>query len=56
MSDYKDRRKHVSFKNNDREEELLKYLMEKSEVFGTSSYIKYLIEKDMKENKEKGDK
>lgn len=50
MSEYSSRRRHVSFKNNDRDEELLKWLDKKSEVFGTSTYIKYLIEKDMYES------
>lgn len=46
-----DRRRHISFKNNIREDELLKYCDEKAEKFGLSTYIKLLIEKDMKEEK-----
>ena len=47
-----ERRRHVSFKDNDRDLELLKWLDSKSKVFGTSAYIKYLLEKDMNDNKE----
>lgn len=46
-----DRRKHISFKNNDRENELLKWINKMSETYGFSTYIKILIENDMKANK-----
>lgn len=44
-----ERRKHVSFKNNQKENDLLEFANKKSEIFGFSAYIKSLIEKDMKE-------
>ena len=46
MSKVSDRRRHVSFKNNERDEELLRWL----------DNIKVLIENDMKEYKYKEDK
>ena len=46
-----ERRKHVSFKNNQKENDLLEFANKKSEIFGFSAYIKSLIEKDMKEVK-----
>lgn len=45
-----ERRKHISFKNNKRENDLLEFANKKSELLGFSAYIKLLIEKDM--NKE----
>lgn len=44
-----ERRKHVSFKNNQNENDLLEFANRKSELLGFSAYIKLLIEKDMKE-------
>lgn len=44
----KDRRKNVSFKNNMRDTILLEWAMDKAECYGFSSYIKMLIEEDMK--------
>lgn len=55
MTDYSSRRRHVSFKNNDREDELLRWLDEKSKTLGTSTYIKLLIERDMMNNKKRGE-
>ena len=45
-----ERRKHISFKNNKRENDLLEFANKKSELLRFSAYIKLLIEKDM--NKE----
>lgn len=42
-----ERRKHISFKNNKRENDLLEFANKKSELLGFSAYIKLLIEKDM---------
>lgn len=47
-----DRRRHISFKNNERDEKLMKYCDKKAETLGLSTYIKLLIEKDMKEKEE----
>lgn len=46
-----DRRRQISYKNNKRDDKLLKYTDEQAEIYGLSAYIKRLIEKDMKENK-----
>lgn len=46
-----DRRKHISFKNNDRENKLLEWVNKKSETYGFSTYIKILIENDMLNSK-----
>jgi len=39
----------VSFKENIRDLELYNYVLEQKETLGISTYIKLLIEKDMKE-------
>ena len=39
----------VSFKKNIRDLELYNYVLEQKETLGISTYIKLLIEKDMKE-------
>lgn len=41
------RRKHISFKNNERDNNLFEFLDRMSEIYGFSSYIKNLVEKDM---------
>ena len=56
MSKVSDRRRHISFKNNERDEELLRWLDNRAKIFGVSAYIKVLIENDMKEYKYKEDK
>lgn len=43
----------ISFKENMQEIELMNYMIEKSNIIGISNYIKLLIAKDMKEEKEK---
>lgn len=43
-----DRRRHLSFKNNERESEILEYLDKMAMIYGLSAYVKILIEKDMK--------
>lgn len=42
-----DRRKHISFKNNERDTRLLEHIDKMAARYGLSSYIKILIEKDM---------
>lgn len=49
------RRKHISFKNNERDNNLFKFLERMSEIYGFSSYIKNLVEKDMIERGENND-
>lgn len=49
------RRKHISFKNNERDDKLFKFLERMSEIYGFSSYIKNLVEKDMIERGENND-
>ena len=49
------RRKHISFKNNERDNNLFKFLERMSEIYGFSSYIKNLVEKDMVERGENND-
>ena len=49
------RRKHISFKNNERDNNLFKFLERMSEIYGFSSYIKNLVEKDMIERGEDND-
>ena len=49
------RRKHISFKNNERDDKLFKFLERMSEIYGFSSYIKNLVEKDMIERGEDND-
>lgn len=49
------RRKHISFKNNERDNNLFKFLDHMSEIYGFSSYIKNLVEKDMIERGEDND-
>ena len=49
------RRKHISFKNNERDNNLFKFLDRMSEIYGFSSYIKNLVEKDMVERGENND-
>ena len=49
------RRKHISFKNNERDDKLFKFLERMSEIYGFSSYIKNLFEKDMIERGENND-
>jgi len=49
------RRKHISFKNNERDNNLFKFLDRMSEIYGFSSYIKNLVEKDMIERGENND-
>ena len=49
------RRKHISFKNNERDNNLFKFLDHMYEIYGFSSYIKNLIEKDMIERGENND-
>ena len=49
------RRKHISFKNNERDYKLFKFLERMSEIYGFSSYIKNLVEKDMIERGENND-
>ena len=44
-----DRRRHISFKNNQKEDELLKHCDKQSEKYGLSTYIKLLIQKDKEE-------
>lgn len=41
------RRRHISFKNNIQDKDLLKFFDEKSEVYGRSNYIKILIQQAM---------
>ena len=50
-----DRRKHISFKNNVLDDKLLKWAEDQSKIYGFSSYIKKLIECDMKNTSEDGD-
>lgn len=50
-----DRRKHVSFKNNVMDNMLLKWAEDQSQIYGFSSYIKKLIENDMKSSLKVGD-
>lgn len=45
-----DRRRHISFKNNKKENELLEHCDKQSEKYGLSNYIKLLIKRD-KEDK-----
>lgn len=45
-----DRRRHISFKNNQKEDELLKHCDKQSEKYGLSTYIKLLIQKDKEED------
>lgn len=49
------RRKHISFKNNERDNSLFEFLDRMSEIYGFSSYIKNLVEKDMIERGENND-
>ena len=49
------RRKHISFKNNERDNNLFEFLDHMSEIYGFSSYIKNLVEKDMIERGENND-
>lgn len=49
------RRKHISFKNNERDNYLFEFLDRMSEIYGFSSYIKNLVEKDMIERGEDND-
>lgn len=49
------RRKHISFKNNERDNDLFEFLDRMSEIYGFSSYIKNLVEKDMIERGEDND-
>lgn len=49
------RRKHISFKNNERDNNLFEFLDLMSEIYGFSSYIKNLVEKDMIERGEDND-
>lgn len=42
-----DRRRHISFKNNERDTRLLEHIDKMAARYGLSSYIKILIEKDM---------
>lgn len=49
------RRKHISFKNNERDNSLFEFLERMSEIYGFSSYIKNLVEKDMIERGENND-
>lgn len=49
------RRKHISFKNNERDNNLFEFLDRMSEIYGFSSYIKNLVEKDMIERGENND-
>ena len=49
------RRKHISFKNNERDNNLFEFLDSMSEIYGFSSYIKNLVEKDMIERGENND-
>ena len=41
------RRRHISFKNNIQDKDLLKFFDEKSEVYGRSNYVKILIQQAM---------
>ena len=40
------RRRHISFKNNIQDKDLLKFFDEKSTIYGRSNYIKILIQQD----------
>lgn len=41
------RRRHISFKNNIQDKDLLKFFDEKSTIYGRSNYIKILIQQAM---------
>ena len=41
------RRRHISFKNNIQDKDLLKFFDEKSAIYGRSNYIKILIQQAM---------
>ena len=41
------RRRHISFKNNIQDKDLLKFFDEKSNIYGRSDYIKILIQQAM---------
>ena len=43
----------VSFKNNDKEQELKKWLEEKSDIIGPSNFIKQILLEKMLEDKAK---
>lgn len=45
------KRRPVSFKNNERDLELMEWVDLQNETIGTSTYIKLLIEQDMKNKK-----
>ena len=49
------RRKQISIKNNERDNSLFEFLDRMSEIYGFSSYIKNLVEKDMIERGENND-
>ena len=40
-------RRHISFKNNIQDKDLLKFFDEKSNIYGRSNYIKILIQQAM---------
>lgn len=46
-----DRRRHISFKNNKKEDELLKHCDKQAEKYGLSNYIKLLIKMDMEDSR-----
>lgn len=49
------KRKHISFKNNKLDSKLFEWVEIQSEIYGFSSYIKKLIESDMKNSTNRGD-
>ncbi|MGL5718033.1 MAG: hypothetical protein ACRCX2_33830 [Paraclostridium sp.] len=46
------RRRHISFKSTVQDRRLLKFLDEKSKVYGLSNYIKILLQMAMSNEKE----
>ncbi|MGL5567688.1 MAG: hypothetical protein ACRDB9_00450 [Cetobacterium sp.] len=41
------RRRHISFKDNIQDKELLKFFDKKSKIYGRSNYVKILLQQEM---------